>query len=50
MSAARVADSDSAMPAAVLQMMGFEKVYSLLGGFEGWEQPQMPVKREARYS
>ncbi|NEX23154.1 rhodanese-like domain-containing protein [Thiorhodococcus mannitoliphagus] len=39
----------SAMAAAVLQMMGFQHVYSLLGGFVGWEQAQMPVKREARY-
>ncbi|NEV60839.1 rhodanese-like domain-containing protein [Thiorhodococcus minor] len=39
----------SAMAAAVLQMMGFEKVYSLAGGFAGWEQAQMPVRREARY-
>ena len=48
MSAVWVADIDAAMAAVVLQMMGFEKVYSLLGGFEGSEQAQMPVKREAR--
>ncbi len=39
----------SAMAAAVLQMMGFHKVYSLAGGFTQWEQSGLPVVREARY-
>jgi rhodanese-related sulfurtransferase len=39
----------SAMAAAVLEMMGFEQVYSLAGGYSGWEQAGMPVTREARY-
>ena len=39
----------SAMAAAVLQMMGFEEVYSLAGGFTEWEQAGLPVVREARY-
>lgn len=39
----------SAMAAAVLQMMGFKEVYSLAGGFGGWDQAGKPVVREARY-
>lgn len=39
----------SAMAAATLQAMGFERVYSLDGGFGRWEQEQLPVVREARY-
>ena len=39
----------SAMAAAVLQMMGFEEVYSLAGGYTEWEQVGLPVVREARY-
>lgn len=39
----------SAMAAAVLEMMGFKEVYSLAGGFSGWEQAGLPVVREARY-
>lgn len=39
----------SAMATAVLEMMGFEEVYSLAGGFGAWEQGGLPVKREARY-
>lgn len=39
----------SAMTAAVLQMMGFNEVYSLAGGFSQWEQAGGPVVREARY-
>ena len=39
----------SAMAAAVLQMMGYDEVYSLEGGFAGWEQSGMPIRREARY-
>jgi rhodanese-related sulfurtransferase len=39
----------SAMAAAVMQMMGFKEVYSLAGGFTGWEQAGKPVAREARY-
>lgn len=39
----------SAMAAAVMQMMGFKEVYSLAGGFAGWEQAGKPVTREARY-
>ena len=39
----------SAMAAAVLQMMGFQEVYSLAGGFSEWEKSDKPVVREARY-
>ncbi len=39
----------SAMAAAVMQMMGFSEVYSLAGGFSGWEEAALPIKREARY-
>ncbi|OBS08565.1 rhodanese-like domain-containing protein [Acidihalobacter prosperus] len=39
----------SAMAAAVLQMMGFAEVYSLVGGFGGWSQAGKPVVHEARY-
>jgi rhodanese-related sulfurtransferase len=39
----------SAMGAAVLRMMGFKSVYSLAGGFGGWEAEGLPVRREARY-
>lgn len=39
----------SAMAAAVLQMMGFTNVVSLVGGYGGWEQAGMPVVREARF-
>jgi rhodanese-related sulfurtransferase len=37
------------MGAAVLRMMGFKSVYSLAGGFGGWEAEGLPVRREARY-
>lgn len=39
----------SAMAAAVLRLMGFQEVFSLDGGFSGWEAAGMPIKREARY-
>lgn len=39
----------SAMTAAVLQMMGFNEVYSLAGGFSHWERAGKSVVREARY-
>lgn len=39
----------SAMAAAVLQMMGFDEVYSLDGGFTAWEASGKPVVKEARY-
>lgn len=39
----------SAMATAVLEMMGYQEVYSLAGGFAGWAQAGKPVKREARY-
>jgi rhodanese-related sulfurtransferase len=39
----------SAMAAAVLQMMGYDEVYSLDGGFTAWEQAGLAVQREARY-
>jgi rhodanese-related sulfurtransferase len=39
----------SAMAAAVLEMMGFDEVYSLDGGYAGWEQAGKTVTREARY-
>lgn len=39
----------SAMGAAVLQMMGFNNVVSLAGGYGSWEQAGMPVVKEARY-
>lgn len=39
----------SAMAAATLQLMGFEQVYSMDGGFGRWEQEGLPVVREARY-
>jgi rhodanese-related sulfurtransferase len=37
------------MAAAVLQMMGYDEVYSLDGGFTAWEQAGLAVQREARY-
>ena len=39
----------SALAAATLQLMGFERVYSVDGGFSRWEQEGLPVVREARY-
>ena len=39
----------SAMAAAVLQMMGFKDVYSLVGGFSGWVEAGKPVATEASY-
>ncbi|MCW9058515.1 MAG: rhodanese-like domain-containing protein [Gammaproteobacteria bacterium] len=39
----------SAMAAEVLQMMGFQEVYSLAGGFMNWAKDQRPVVREASY-
>ncbi|AOU97199.1 sulfurtransferase [Acidihalobacter yilgarnensis] len=39
----------SAMAAAVLQMMGFGEVYSLVGGYSGWAQAGHPVVHEARF-
>lgn len=39
----------SAMVADVLQMMGFQEVYSLAGGFMKWAEDQRPVVREASY-
>ncbi|MFA5626301.1 MAG: rhodanese-like domain-containing protein [Thiohalomonadaceae bacterium] len=39
----------SAMAAAVLQMMGFNKVISLDGGIARWEKEGLPVQRQARY-
>lgn len=39
----------SAMAAAVLQMMGFREVYSLVGGFSAWREAGKPVATEASY-
>lgn len=39
----------SALAANVLQEMGFEEVYSLAGGFDGWTQAGKPVFREGEY-
>ena len=39
----------SAMAAATLQQMGYERVFSLDGGFSRWEQDGHPVVRGARY-
>ncbi|TXT25233.1 MAG: Rhodanese domain protein [Gallionellaceae bacterium] len=39
----------SAMAAAVLQMMGFNKVFNLAGGYARWEGEGMPRVREAEY-
>ncbi|NIR29406.1 MAG: rhodanese-like domain-containing protein [Gammaproteobacteria bacterium] len=39
----------SAMAAAVLEMMGFEEVYSLSGGIGAWQEAGLPVVHEARY-
>jgi rhodanese-related sulfurtransferase len=39
----------SAMAAMVLQMMGFQEVYSLAGGFLKWAEQQRPVVKEASY-
>ena len=39
----------SAMAAAVLQMMGFNNVLSLDGGFTEWQKAGKPVTTEARY-
>lgn len=39
----------SAMAAHVLQMMGYQDVYSLAGGFMKWAEDQRPVVREASY-
>jgi len=39
----------SAMAAAVLQMMGFQKVLNLAGGYARWEAEGMPQVREAEY-
>lgn len=39
----------SALAANVLQEMGFEEVYSLAGGFDGWSQASKPVFREGEY-
>lgn len=39
----------SAMAAAVLQMMGYQKVLNLAGGFARWEAECKPQVREAEY-
>lgn len=39
----------SAMAALTLQMMGFQRVYSLAGGFKKWQDEGLPVVREARF-
>lgn len=39
----------SAMAAATLQLMGFERVYNLDGGFGRWQEEGLPVVSEARY-
>ena len=39
----------SAMAARTLQLMGYEKVQSLAGGFMKWSEEQRPVIREASY-
>ena len=39
----------SAMAAATLQLMGYERVFSLDGGFSRWQQDGLPVVRGARY-
>ena len=39
----------SAMAAAVLQMMGFQNVLSLAGGFTAWETEGMQVVHEAEF-
>lgn len=39
----------SAMAAATLQLMGYERVYSLDGGYSRWEQEGLPVMHPARY-
>ena len=39
----------SAMAAAVLQMMGFKKVFNLAGGYARWEDEGMPQVHEAEY-
>ena len=39
----------SAMAAAVLQMMGFNKVFNLAGGYARWEGEGMPQVCEAEY-
>lgn len=39
----------SAMAAVTLQLMGFQDVASLAGGFTQWEKDGLPVVREARY-
>jgi rhodanese-related sulfurtransferase len=39
----------SALAANVLQEMGFEEVYSLAGGFDGWTQAGKPIFKEGEY-
>ena len=39
----------SAMAAAVLQMMGFDNVLNLAGGYTRWETEGLPLVREAEY-
>ena len=39
----------SAMAAAVLQMMGFNKVFNLAGGYARWKDEGMPQICEAEY-
>ncbi len=39
----------SAMAAVTLQEMGFEEVYSLAGGYEGWEKANKPTFKEGQY-
>jgi len=39
----------SAMAAAVLEMMGFDEVYSLAGGIAEWDKAGLPMANEARY-
>lgn len=39
----------SAMAAVTLELMGFQEVYSLAGGFTKWELEQLPVVKEASY-
>ena len=39
----------SAMAANTLQMMGFDNVVSLEGGFVRWSKENRPVEKEARY-
>lgn len=39
-------DSDGARAGRVLQLAGFEKIYSLKGGLEAWRTANLPVTRD----